>query len=173
MHPAHNKLFTEIELQRARLLDTVRHLSKEQLNTSVGGKWSVAQIMSHLITSEQLSLQYVQKKIQGIEKVADTGLWEEVKMVLLKISQRLPGLKFKAPTKIFENTPQFQDVATLELEWNRVREEFKAFLETFPAHFSKRKIYKHPFAGYLNVKQALVFFREHILHHTPQIKKLL
>lgn len=174
MHPAFQKILSEIEVQRRKTLDSVRHLTPEQFNRSPEpGKWSVAQIMSHLIGGEKLSLLYLQKKIQGVEQAEDTGLWEEVKITLLKISQRLPGLKFKAPRRIVENTVQYPDVSTIEREWDMVRTEFKTFLEKMPDQFVNRRIYKHPRAGYLNVRHALIFFREHVIHHTPQLKKLL
>ncbi len=174
MHPSFQKILSEIEVQRRKTLDLVRHLTPEQFNRSPEpGKWSVAQIMSHLIGGEKLSLSYLQKKIQGVEQAEDTGLWEEVKITLLKISQRLPGLKFKAPQRIVENTVLYPDFSTIEREWDMVRTEFKAFLEKIPNQFVNRRIYKHPRAGYLNVRHALIFFREHVIHHTPQLKKLL
>ena len=37
----------------------------------------------------------------------------------------------------------------------------------------KKKIYKHFFAGRLNIQHALIFLREHIIHHQPQINRLL
>ncbi|NOT75182.1 MAG: DinB family protein [Cyclobacteriaceae bacterium] len=174
MQPSLQKLFTLIEDQRNETLKSVRHLTPEQFNfTSAPGKWSVADILSHIITAERFSILYLRKKIQGIADAKDTGLIEEIKMTLLKISQRLPGIKFKAPRFLVENTPTHKDLSTLEFEWESVRKEFKELLETIPQQHINRKIYKHVRAGYLNIQHALIFFREHIIHHTPQIKKLL
>ncbi len=174
MHHSLQKLFEEIESQRLKTLDSVRHLAGDSFAlSSAPGKWSIAQILSHLISGEKLSLLYLEKKVQGIESVPDTGLWEEVKINLLKVSQRLPGLKFKVPQRVLENTPQYPDISTIEREWGIVRGGLKAFLEKLPDQQINRRIYKHPRAGYLNVKHALIFFREHVIHHTPQIKKLL
>ena len=167
-------LFDELEIQRKKTLDSLEALSHEQLNKApFPGKWSAAQIVSHLVTAEQLSLRYMQKKVQGIKEAPDSGLWEELKISLLKISQRLPGLKFKAPKGVVENMAQYEDLVTMTLEWDKVRRELKSLLEKIPDNLVKRKIYRHAIAGYLNVKQSLLFFREHIIHHTPQIKKLL
>ncbi len=174
MHPSFQKIFSEIELQRKKTLDMVRTLSAQQFSQPPSpGKWSVAQILSHLIGGEKLSLLYFQKKIQGVETLVDTGLWEEVKMMLLIISQRLPGLKFKVPKKIVENTISMVDLTSIEKEWETVRTDLKSFLEKVPHQYTRRKLFKHPRAGYLNIRHALIFFREHVIHHTPQIKKLL
>lgn len=174
MHSAFQEPFDKIESQRKKILDLVRHLTEEQLNhSSAPGKWSVAEILSHLITSERLSIVYIRKKMQGAAEVSDSGLWEEIKMNLLRISQRFPGLKFKAPRRIVESTTIYHDLSILVQEWDHVRKEFNSLLESIPAQYVNRKIFRHPRAGYLNVKHALLFIREHIIHHTPQIKKLV
>jgi len=174
MHEPLQHLFREIERQRQTVLTSLRHLSNEQLNRVASpGTWSIAEIVSHLITAERMSVQYMQKKIHGLEQVSDTGIWEEAKSLLLIISQRLPGIKFKAPQRIVESTVQFKELAALEKEWETVRHELQALLETFPSARLKRKIYRHPFAGYLNIWHGLIFLREHTIHHTPQIKRLL
>ncbi len=174
MHTSLQNLFDEIEIQRKKMLDSVKTFSQEELNKVLHpGNWSAAQILSHLITAEQLSLRYMQKKIQGIKEAPDSGLWEEVKINLLKISQRLPGLKFKAPQNVMEHMAQYQELTTITTEWEKVRGELKSLFEKIPDDQINRKIYRHVLAGYLNAKHSLIFFREHLTHHTPQIKKLL
>lgn len=167
-------IFTQLESQRSSIMALVSHLDDHRLNRTPGqGKWSIAQILSHIISAEQLSLRYMQKKILGIEKVKNSGFREEIKMNILKISQRMPGVKFKAPKGVIENTPLYGTLAIISAEWNKTREEMKKFLEAIPEHQVKKLIYKHPIAGYLNAGQGLLFFREHIIHHSPQIKRLV
>jgi uncharacterized damage-inducible protein DinB len=174
MNPSFQNLFEDLEDQRVKILESVRQLTPEQLNRSVSpGKWSVAQILSHIITAERMSLKYVEKKMQGIHDVADSGWWEELKLFALKVSQRLPGIKFKAPKRVLENTSFYGDHDTIHKEWDRVRSDFKMLLSNITSEQAKKLVYRHPIAGYLNVRQCLVFFREHIIHHTPQIKKLI
>lgn len=165
-------LFQTIENQRHSLLSLLDKTPNERLNDHPEGKWSINQIIAHMIAAEQLSVNYLSKKIQGVETAADTGWAEEAKMVLLKISQRLP-FKFKAPKVVVENTSDENDLRKLEEEWNKVRGELKKILERIDDRHIKRKIYRHVRAGMLNIQHALQFFREHVIHHTPQIKKLL
>jgi hypothetical protein len=154
-------------------MSKIKTLSLEKLSHHVSGKWSVHQIIAHIITAERLSLNYLQKKSNAIHEVDDSGLWEELKMMMLVASQRLPGLKFKAPKVVVQNTPTDLDLASLQNEWDALRKELKEFLEKIPPGAEKRLIYKHVRAGRLNTIHALKFFREHIIHHTPQIKRLL
>jgi uncharacterized damage-inducible protein DinB len=166
------KQFDKLEIQRDNLLSLIAPLSNEELNAHPVSKWSVAQILSHLIASERLSVNYLNKKILGINDAPNTGLTEELKMITLIISQRLP-LKFKAPKVLAENTTTYQTNEQLREAWVKIRGELKVVLTRFNDDQLKRKVYKHPIAGMLNITQALRFFQEHINHHTPQIKNLL
>lgn len=109
----------------------------------------------------------------GIHEAPNTGLIEELKMIMLIISQRLPFLKFKAPKVVAENTHVYQTAEQLKEAWDKGRSELKDVLARFQDDQLKRRVYKHPIAGMLNIQQALQFFWEHIHHHTPQVKNLL
>lgn len=172
MSPLIHPIFQSLENQRHALLRSLREIPHERLNHQRNNKWSVNQILSHLITAERLSVSYLNKKIQGIEAAADTGFVEELKMLALKISQRLP-LKFKAPRVVVENTPTETSFEKLEEEWTAVRLELKLVLERVEDRHIKRKIYRHVRAGMLNVQHALQFLKEHVGHHTPQIRNQL
>lgn len=174
MNSSLEKLVDQIESQRSSVLQSVRGLTTEQLNrVPAPGKWSAAEVLSHVITAERMSVAYMQKKIHGIEKASRSGAWEDLKLVILKVSQRLPGLKFKAPKRVVENTTLYRDFTSIETEWEKVRKDLRKMLDQIPEHGLKRMIYKHPIVGYLNVRHAVIFFHEHLYHHIPQIKKLL
>ncbi|MBS1505027.1 MAG: DinB family protein [Bacteroidetes bacterium] len=166
------KLFQSLEHQRRELLHSLHNVAPQKLNRCENDKWSVNQILAHLIAAERLSVSYLKKKIQGIETASDTGFVEELKMLVLKISQRLP-LKFKAPKVVVENTTTETDFEKLQEEWTTVRLELKLVLERVEDRHIKRKIYRHVRAGMLNVQHALQFLKEHVGHHTPQITNQL
>ncbi len=174
MHTSLQKIFSEMEDQRLQLLGLVKGLSTESLNQSpTPGAWSLAQVFSHIITSERLTLNYVSKKIQAAETLDNSGMWEEIKSVLLMITQRFPGVKFRAPKAIVEKTVAYGSYAEIEEAWGTLRTELKSFLDAYPEKYLQRKVARHPFAGYLNIAQGVSFLRDHITHHTPQIRKLL
>lgn len=166
------QLFDSLESQRAFVLNEIKSLSAEKLNKHEPGKWSISQIVAHIITAEQLSIKYLTKKFQAIETYERTGLWEELKSATLTIAQRLP-LKFRAPRVVVENTPAFDTVEQMEKAWTNTRQELKELLNQFTDDQLNRKVYKHPVAGKLNILQAIKSLREHLTHHQPQIKKLL
>jgi uncharacterized damage-inducible protein DinB len=173
MRPQLQSLFDSIEKERDSLLRLVSALPEDIYNrVPAPGKWSIAQIMTHLMVAEQLSLRYIKKKSLGIDSVKDSGVVEEIKFRLLQISQRLP-FKFKAPTIVLENTPQALPLSELQIQWKAFREELGIFLSTIQDNHHRRMIYKHAVAGRLNVMQALRFFTEHIHHHRPQINRII
>jgi uncharacterized damage-inducible protein DinB len=171
MNPKLQQLFDQLEADRTQLLSQVEKITPEQFQQSVNGKWSIQQILAHLLVAEKLSMQYLFKKAKSIEEAENTGVVEELKMVALILSQRLP-FKFKAPKGLNEVTPTL-NLQQLTIQWRQDREELKTFLEKITDAQLKRKIYRHVRAGLLNVQQMLIFFREHYIHHLPQIKKLM
>src|SRR5262245_25235293 len=88
--------FESLEQQRKKLLNEIQLLTPDQLNRSVNNKWSISQIIGHIVSSEALSVGYINKKINAINEVSNTGIWGEVKLLAFILSQRLP-FKYKAP----------------------------------------------------------------------------
>jgi hypothetical protein len=172
MNAGLEKIFNELEKQRENIYFKIADLPSDQYSRSVNGKWSIGQILTHLMTSERLSLLYMKKKSLGIKNLNDSGSLEAFKTFLLKISQRLP-LRFTAPKFLIAHTPSALDKEDLQLKWIRSRQELKNFLEKIEDQNVRKKIYKHPVAGRLDARQAMIFFYEHIRHHLPQIKRLL
>jgi hypothetical protein len=167
-----HQLFNSLEAQRHQLLDSVKN-TPDRFKTSPGNnKWSLHQILAHLVSAEKLSVQYLRKKMQGIDQAKDSGLIETLKMVVLKISQRLP-LKFNAPQPVVAFTITYTSLDELIVDWNASREALKNLLEEIRDDQTKRMIFKHPAVGKLNIIQALEFMKEHIAHHLPQVKRLL
>jgi uncharacterized damage-inducible protein DinB len=164
-------IFDLAETDRLKILELVSRMSEEKFLHRRNRKWSVSQILSHLITAERLSLLYMKKKSLGKKEVDDSGVWEEIKFLILKISQRLP-FKYKAPPVLNEE-PKSLSFEAIVKQWQLVRKDFSQFADTLEEEDLKKKIYKHPFAGRLNVMHAIAFFREHANHHLPQIKHLL
>jgi len=166
------KYFDTLETQRAKLLVEIKKASSEQINQQIKGKWSVNQIASHLITAEQLSVSYITKKINAINEVGNTGLLGELKLLFFIISQRLP-LKYKAPKTLGEQPRSYSDFMELEKNWDETRQQLNLLLKRFSDNSLRKKIYRHPVMGRCNIIHALIFFREHINHHYPQIRRQL
>ena len=173
MHPEILRTFERSEAMRKNLLEMVKPFSQtEKFFGHPDGKWSVSQILAHIVQAESLSLKYMKKKALGINDAGDTGVVEDLKFLILRVSQRLP-LRYKAPAVLGESAPPSPDFDTVVNDWDAVRKDLLLFLQGIRPDHVKRKIYKHAVMGRLNVIQAVKFFDEHQIHHRPQIKRLL
>ncbi len=172
MTPSLTKTFDALEQQRADLMTTVSAVPDEVYFRSPSAKWSIAQVIAHIITSERLSLMYMRKKSLGIETLKDSGVKQSLVFMLLKISQRVP-LRYRAPKAVVDNTPEALSKEEAFARWEKARQELRGFLDTIPEKHAHRLIFKHPVGGMLDVRQAVGFMYEHVRHHWPQIKRLL
>jgi hypothetical protein len=163
--------FIRLENSKADITKLVSYIDEENFRLGIGNKWSPGQILIHLVTSEKLALQYMQKKSLGVASLNNSGFIEPVKLALLKISQRLP-IRYKVPKIIHEKTPTPPSKEELLRAWDQSRSELKTFLDSIDEKNINKKIFKHPIAGMFNVIQGVAFLREHLLHHKPQIVKL-
>jgi hypothetical protein len=165
-------VFDQAEAKRKKLLSLVSGLSDKTFYYAPPEKWSISQILIHLILAEQLSLRYIKKKSLGIEQAGDTNMLDDLKYQALRVSQRLP-LKYKAPKVLGDGDPSPLSLEEIIDKWNHTRNELKAFLEGMESGHINRKIYKHAVAGRLNILHAVDFFNEHLTHHLPQIRRLI
>jgi len=165
-------IFQNLEKQREKILNDVSKLDREGYQRSVNGKWSIAQILTHILTSEKLSVGYMKKKSLAVDSLGNSGWIESLKYTLLRFSQRIP-MRYKAPMVVVQHTPDALSYEMLNHQWNESRMDLKKFLEKITDKNLLKKIYKHPVAGRLNVMQAILFFQDHIHHHLPQINRLL
>jgi uncharacterized damage-inducible protein DinB len=167
------RVFEQLELQRSEILSVVAALDNDFLTRSPRrNKWSIMQILTHVMTAEELSIHYMQKKVLGIDQVGDSGPVETIKFVVLKMSQRVP-LKYTAPKIVVSNTPTQITFPQLKARWDANRRDLKKLLDSIPESKSKRLIFKHVVVGRLDVLQAMQFFLEHFNHHLPQITSIL
>ncbi|RAW03251.1 DinB family protein [Pseudochryseolinea flava] len=173
MNAYFQKYFDLLEIERKILVAELRALSEEQRNIRIRGKWSINQLVAHLLTAERLSLLYMKKKSLGIDKLDDSGALEVLKMLLLKFSQRVPVFRFTAPKSLVASTPTSLKFDELILKWDDSRADLKKFLASIPSEHARKKIFKHHIAGRLDAAQAVCFLREHFRHHMPQVRRLL
>jgi len=100
-----------------------------------------------------MSLIYMKKKSQDIDQVGNSSLIESFKLLALKMSQRLP-LRYKAPQVLVENTSEPMPLPAVIKKWNTIRMDLYTFPEAMHEENIRKKIYKHPIAGRLDVLQA-------------------
>lgn len=164
--------FDALETQRQQLLQRVASLSDEQLNKiPAADKWSINQIIFHVILAEELSYKSIKAKVISSKDFQKASVMSFVRSTLLKLVLRSPR-KFKAPL-IVSKMPEKSDLLELVTKWEEVRLLTKELLESLPPHLLDKYIYKHPVAGKMDIYCGLDFLNEHLRRHQIQIEKMI
>jgi uncharacterized damage-inducible protein DinB len=172
MDPKLERKHQALQQQWEHLFARMQGLDDEQLNhPPQPQKWSVVQVLYHLIQSDKLVIAYIKKKIVSEQKLAKTGFRTWFRTVLLQIALRGP-FKFKAPPMVAE-VPDFMTLAEIQSAWRQSNQNFHALLASFPPHLMGKEIFRHPYAGRLNLYQTLDFMADHFSHHLKQVNPIL
>lgn len=163
--------FERMEATKATLLRSLASLDAETLNRKPDPKtWSILQVIAHLTRSEAGTLQYIKKKTQDPGALPRAGIAPWFRIAALVAGIHSP-FKFKAP-KAVADVPETADFQAASLAWAEVREDWRQFVETFPAALNDRTIFRHPFVGLLGPVQTMIFLNQHLGNHVRQIARI-
>ncbi|MFY0625710.1 MAG: DinB family protein [Reichenbachiella sp.] len=165
------ELFEMLEHKKESLLQDLVKEPKENLMTKEAeGKWSVHQVLLHLISSEKGSLGYLKKKSKSTN-LKKINISARFRYSLLNTALKLP-IKFKMPSVLSapKNDVSFDEII---LEYSNCRKELKAFLNENSKLYTDKLVFRHPIAGRLSLKQAIQFMNDHFDHHLKQIDRIL
>ncbi len=160
----------EFENKRSSLLNEIASLDEEKLNARpIGGKWSVLEIIEHLVIAEREVLGGLKdyEILENRQQSFKNGIMYRLVMFVLKV-----GIPVKVPSKkmLPKNKLSFED---LRKKWDENQEWFRGYLERSDEEGLKKAVFEHPVSGPINVEQAIEMSIAHIDNHTGQIKKRL
>ncbi len=156
-------------------LQNLEQYSTEQLNRPASdGGWSVLQNLHHLILAETNSLRYIRKKTSsGSEGIPKVGLGERWRGFLLWAYLKWPA-KIKAPAGVStEALPAQSTLAETRAAYEQLRREWATYIDQVPSELLNRAVYKHPVAGRVGFREALIFFNAHFDRHVGQMQRLI
>lgn len=164
----------EIDAQLQNLVSRLSRYSEGDLNRKPSDKeWSVMQVMCHLKLAEELSMQYMQKKLSGERPIKKTSITGKIFPILYPLFFNIP-IRVKAPAMVADaalpDTASFWEVTKA---WKRQRESLRNYIQSLTDEQLKGEIYKHPVFGRSNAKAMLRFYRLHTARHEKQINRLL
>lgn len=135
------------------------------------GKWSIIQVLSHLVYIEKGIVQYINKKMLGRASLKKKNIIASLRFRLLK---RLldSSARFKMP-KILGEPSNEKTIEELKGEFVQSRIVLKKLVLDFPEEEFDKLIFKHPFAGRFSMQQTIDFIYDHYNHHIRQIERIL
>jgi len=166
-----NSTFDEIEALKTSLLHDFEQLSLHQLSFKPNArKWSLLQVIEHLMLAETGSVNYVNKKILDPSQLENYSLRATLRFWWLQFFLKAPFRIKRRPTQVTPTLePNFDDV---KLRWDIARKALRKFVDKHDDAILKKLVYKHPFAGRINTLQMMQFFKLHINHHKKQIERI-
>lgn len=164
----------DYDAQLDDLFRTLESYSFEQLNRKpADGGWSAVQTMQHLMMSEELAWQYVQKKVQYGADAPPVNWTARFRLWLLIGGLFLP-IKIKAPKVVIpEVLAEGVSLSEVRARWEAVRSQWRKFLQEMPEAYAGRMLFKHVVAGRLSFEQMFDFYKAHFRRHYGQIMRAL
>lgn len=172
MLPELRARFDVLEAQRHAYLDVVRPLSEvARARKPSADAWSLNELIHHLLLIDAGVLQDVRRAFE--RSPMSSGATAALRFGLLRRILALP-VRIPAPPAaegvMPRNTPDF---AMLSAEWQRVRRELAALLDTATPERVQTAGFRHPIFGRFTLCDSLAFVEAHHAHHRPQLNRLL
>jgi len=163
-----------IDTQLNKLLTDLQQYPADQLQRkTTPTTWSVIQVLQHMVLVENVSQQYVKKKLSFNPTLKDANFLTALRVRVARFYNLVP-IKFKAPKYVdetnFSSNVLLTDIVT---QWQNQRLQLRAYLATLPEDIFQKEVYKNPIAGRLSLYGMLQFFEGHFERHEKQVQKLL
>jgi uncharacterized damage-inducible protein DinB len=162
------KQLDRLDKQRRALLEELERLTAEQMAFTPGpGKWSILEVMEHLVISEREIFKCVPEQLQkgqGISRLRNHLAYFLV-VVILKLGLPVPVVSH-------EMEPEGRSsLNELHQQWDENHRWLRSFLEQMATENLESPVFCHPVAGPLTLGQSIQMARLHLNAHLSQIKR--
>jgi uncharacterized damage-inducible protein DinB len=166
------KQFAQLETERKTFFDELKKYPDDVINKKPSPRaWSVAEVIAHMMTAEEYSLKYLQKKVQNTAESGKEGVKHKWRWLLVQTVFTF-NIKFKAP-EIVEPKIGYVPLAELESKWAATRTETAKILHKLSDDEVNKTLWKHAVAGKMNLHHMVDFFGVHYRRHKKQIERTL
>lgn len=164
--------FDASEKERKALLQRLDGIPEEVLTRRPEpGAWSVVEVMAHLIKAETGTLNYLRKKLE-LGGHGRASAFAGLRKAFLNFVISTP-IKFKAPKVVQLDEGTDLSYAEARAQWDGVRTELRREYASIAPELITHDLFKHPFAGKLNLLQSTSFMHHHMVRHIGQIDRTL
>lgn len=164
--------FEQLEAVRRRIEARIAGIAPDALNRQPEpGRWSAAQVISHVVLAESRTLDYVRKKSSDPSQLRPAGLKEKLKGKLVVAVMKLP-VRLPAPD-VVADVPDNEEPVELCARWSRLRAELRELFASIPDSLLGTCLFRHPVAGPMTLEAAIEFMIAHASRHAKQIERVL
>ena len=157
--------------KREQLLQYLDSLKNEVLSFKSGpDKWSIVEVVEHLVIAEadlirQLTTAEVHSPPLDIESRSAKKF-----QTVIKVMER--DIEVDVPHESMEPHGQMS-LDDLLLQWDDIRKQLQGLLAGIKQEDLGDMVYRHPYAGPLDISETLHFFEVHYDNHMRQIDKII
>jgi DinB superfamily len=164
-----DKRLRAFDEKRRALLDEMGALDPATLVARpLAGKWSMLEIIEHLVLAERAVLQGLPElsRLREQERRLKHRFSYAIVMVVLRCS--IP-VRVPSPAMIPQGDRSLGELRRL---WDESQEWLRAYIDRLDRRGFRRAVFEHPVAGPLSVKQALHMGQVDLDTHVRQIRRL-
>ncbi len=161
--------FDNLEGKLEKLLQELKSMPSETVNFKAGkDKWSVLEAVEHLVIAEEGMLE------QLTTTTGNAGLdWQDRSaknfQIVIKVMER--DIPVDVPDDRLE--PHGDDKLDHLLDrWKDVRRKTRACIDGLDSDNAAALVYRHPFAGPLNISETFRFIDVHFDNHMRQLETI-
>jgi DinB superfamily len=164
------KRLQALDERRCALLDQVEALSAERLVARpLPGKWSILEIVEHLVLAEREVLQNLPEPPELVERKRTLKAHLAYPLVMVVLKWGIPA-KVPSPRMIPTGNTS---LATLRCQWDENHQWLRSYIGGLDQDGLDRAVFRHPIAGPMTVAQTVHMGQLHVATHARQIRRLL
>ena len=162
-----NKRLHAFNEKRGALLDELEALDSAKLVAKpLAGKWSILEIIEHLVLAERAVLQGLPDQ----PRLGERRLKHRFRYLIVMFVLRY-GIPVEVPSPAM--VPRgARSLPELRRLWDENQEWLRAYISGLDRQGFCRAVFEHPFAGPLSVEQAVHMDQAHLDTHIRQIRRL-
>jgi hypothetical protein len=159
-----------LDERRGALLDEVDALSAERLTAKpLPGKWSILEIVEHLVLAERDVLQNLPEPSQLVDRPRRLRARVGYPLVMFVLKHGIPA-KVPSPRMVPTGSAS---LAALRRQWDENYQWLWTYVDGLERDDFGRAVFEHPIAGPLTVEQAIRMDLVHLDTHTREIRRLV
>jgi hypothetical protein len=171
MTPETTRQLESLISNRKAMLAELATWSEEALMFKPENAWNALQVVDHIINSEKGTLGYMMKKTKA--PASELPSLEEASTVAAeKLNDALKSdSRWKAPA-ILPDPSDERSLSEHAAYWGGLQQKIQQFSEALDVSYKGKLIFKHPYAGRIDLGQTVAFLANHIEHHMHQIYRI-
>ena len=161
--------FDNLEIKYGKLLQQLNPLTDDVLYFKAGAdKWSIVEVIEHLVLAEE----NMQEQLSGATAAPTLDPHDRsAKNFHIVIKVMTKDIPVDVPDESLEPHGQLS-LEELLGRWDDTRKKTRAYIDEINSEKVEDLVYRHPFAGPLNMAETLRFIDVHFDNHMRHIDRI-